>query len=973
MLLSVLNSDLNPPQLAIPMSAAASTSSSINREFLGRAKPALQEAALRLQARYRRYSTLDLGRVIVVVPGQRAGRRLRELLAYLAEDQKMWLTPPQLVTEGQLPEMLYTPKLPFANELVQDLVWAQALRDLPADRLQHILPHPPAAEDALRWLAVGQVLRGLHLELAADGLDFAAVHRNGQKLAGFVEMERWKALVEVQNRYLRLLDQQRLWDIQTARLKAIEFREIHTDCDIVLLGTVDLTTTLKQMLEQVAARVTAYIVASEEFADRFDIRGCLVAGAWCAAPIPLRDEQLLQVDGPEEQAQAVSLWLGALNGRYRNDEVAIGVPDESLVPQLQRQLEQCGVRVRWVEGSRIRESAPYRLLAAAVKFAGRQRYDDLAALLRHPDLEDWLQGVPPMSLPAQLDRFYNIHLPSGVSAGQVERKHKEWPDLAQAVKRIEGWLEDASGRYPLRTWGARFRKILGTVYGHRTVHLDQDADDLLHRTLCCILQECDQLSSLPPELDAMPLSATDAFQVALGPLAEKALPPHADPDAVEILGWLELPLDDSRALVVTSFNEGFVPKSAGADAFLPDRLRRELGLLHNERRYARDAYATSVLCESGKELRLLFARRDTRKDPLQPSRLIFACPDDALVRRAQQFFAEPKALAASRHLLLGTEARILDKSRFEVPRPVAPYEGLDRISVTRFRTYLACPYRYYLRHVRKLKAVDDTSRELGGGAFGKLLHRVLNMFGRDGSGPRHSDRKREIFSYLADQLDTLAREIYGADQRRPAIWLQLEQARLRLSAFAACQAELVREGWRILYAEDDEEDEFSANFLVNDEPLIKLVGRIDRIDFHEGERKVRILDYKTADTGRSPDKTHRNHQGWIDLQLPLYRHLWRAAPLTLPDGLAAELGYFNLPKQIDEAGVSVADWDEAALKDADNTAEQVIRSLRRAIFSPPRYDPVPDFNEDLAAICQDNVHGRRAFREDDDPGDLDEP
>src|SRR5262249_32049637 len=305
------------------MSPAASTSSPISRKFVGCAKPPLQEAARRLEARYRQHGTLDLGRVIVVVPGQRAGRRLRELLAYLAEDQNPWLTQPQVVTESQLPEMLYTPKLPFAEELVQDLAWAQALRDLSAERRQYILPHPPPAEDALRWLAVGQVLRCLHVELAADGLNFAAVHRNGLKLANFIETERWQALVEVQQRYLRLLDEQHLWDIQTARLKAIELREIRTDCDIILLGTVDLTATLKQMLEQVAARVTAYIVASEDVADRFDIFGCLVPSAWCAAPISLRDEQLLQVDGPEEQAQAVSAWLGALNGRFRNDEIAI--------------------------------------------------------------------------------------------------------------------------------------------------------------------------------------------------------------------------------------------------------------------------------------------------------------------------------------------------------------------------------------------------------------------------------------------------------------------------------------------------------------------------------------------------------------------------------------------------------------------------------------------------------------------------
>src|SRR5437879_1078757 len=98
----------------------------VQREFLEWDQPALPEAARRLAARYRQGRTLDLGRAIVVVPGKRAGRRLLELLAFLAEDENLRLTPPDVVTESRLPEMLYTPKQPFATDVVQDLAWAQA-------------------------------------------------------------------------------------------------------------------------------------------------------------------------------------------------------------------------------------------------------------------------------------------------------------------------------------------------------------------------------------------------------------------------------------------------------------------------------------------------------------------------------------------------------------------------------------------------------------------------------------------------------------------------------------------------------------------------------------------------------------------------------------------------------------------------------------------------------------------------------
>src|SRR4051812_4367742 len=73
-------------------------------------------------------SAWDLSRLIVVVPGKRAGRRLLELLCFEARDHKLPFTPPTIITEGRLPEMLYAPKRPFADSLTQDLAWSQALR-----------------------------------------------------------------------------------------------------------------------------------------------------------------------------------------------------------------------------------------------------------------------------------------------------------------------------------------------------------------------------------------------------------------------------------------------------------------------------------------------------------------------------------------------------------------------------------------------------------------------------------------------------------------------------------------------------------------------------------------------------------------------------------------------------------------------------------------------------------------------------
>ena len=99
--------------------------------------------------------------------------------------------------------------------------------------------------------------------------------------------------------------------------------------------------------------------------------------------------------------------------------------------------------------------------------------------------------------------------------------------------------------------------------------------------------------ALDPEIEG-----PEALRLLLRQLDGETIAPLADPDAVELLGWLELPLDDAPALVVCGMNDQTIPDSLSADLFLPDHIRRQLGIEDNDRRYARDLYALSVLAAS---------------------------------------------------------------------------------------------------------------------------------------------------------------------------------------------------------------------------------------------------------------------------------------------------------------------------------------------------------------------------------------
>jgi ATP-dependent helicase/nuclease subunit B len=930
----------------------------LKREFLDWRQPALAGAAEFLRARHERTGELDLSGVIVVVPAGRAGRRLLEILVGIADERKLALAPPKIVTPDAFPELLYQPKRPFADVLTQQLAWTEALRTAPPEALAPFLPAPPPRDDTPRWLAIGQTLRRLHLELAADGLDCGDVLKGAAGVPEFDEHSRWQTLCDLEQRYLRTLDRLELWDVQTARLVAIEKQEIATDKQIVLLGAVDLNRAQRQMLDQIADRVTALVIATPELAERFDEHGCLLPAKWTTASVPLADEQIERVDGPAEQAEAVTRWLASLGGRYPADQIAIGLPDERLAPQVERQLAQHGLVGRWAIGQKLAETGPFRLLKIAADYAARRRYRELAALVRHPDVCERVAGRVQGGVLTALDEFASTHFPARLDEERLA-KEPEAADVLAIYRAMDELISPLTGEpRPLAAWAEPLRALLVNVYGGRQLDRDDPSQRYLLKSLQQIAGVLDGLARVPQSLQPI-VDVRQACRVVLAELVGEGIPPPAQPEAIELLGWLDLPLDDAPATLVTTFNEGFVPEARTGDAFLPNRLREALGLLDNDRRLARDAYALSLMCVSRRELKVVVARRDGQGNPLAPSRLLFLADEDRVVARALLLFGELPPQAPRSNLLMPLGGPP-PKSKLIPPLPKRLAKPITELSVTKFRDYIACPYRFYLRHVLSLEPVTDEAAELDGGAFGDLAHRVLELFGRadDAKDVRNSADEKKIAEYLDYQLDRIAAARFGPKHARPAVVVQVEQIRLRLLAFAQWQAGRARDGWRIVFSEDSE----SRRLLTADMPVdgrpFTLRGRIDRIDYNERLGRLSVLDYKTADRGDHPHRTHRRGEEWVDLQLPLYRHLVRAAKLAVkaPVDAPLELGYIVLPLDLKCVGLLLAEWDDAMLLSADLKAQEIVRGIRAEAFWPPA-SPPPDFCDDVAVICQDRRMG----------------
>lgn len=930
----------------------------ITRQFMGWDGPMLMRAAAYLRDHHGQGEDRgDLGHVIAVVPAQRAGRRLLELLVTQAQANGQPLVPPRIVTTGNLPELLYEPTGTIASDLDEHLVWVTALRSMPPDALAPLLPHPPAEDDLPGWWALAKQLRSLRDDLAGHRMRFADVPRlSAQRGIDLRGEERWDVLDAAERSFLDTLGSLGLTDRHTQRLDAIAGNRCVCEepTHIVLIAAPDLNDTTAAMLRHVGDRVTALVMAPRSHADGFDDLGVFKKDYWKQQTVQLLPVQVRFVGRGTDQAGAVVDVIAESQqeaDKLGADQVTIGLGDERFAGPVRRRLGLAGIPCRAAAGTPVAQSRPALLLRALGRFKQEQRLDALAELLRHPDIADYLHqhdnGDTESALGdwlTLLDRYATDHL-----QGRLTDTWLGHPDRRRRLKalhdRVVALLPNhPAQRMPLPQWSEPIANALRQIYADAQLREHVPDEHQLALALEQIAQRLREQAELNEPSPTCPqVTAAQAISLTLSRLADAVIADEHDGPAVELLGYLELALDDAPVLAITGMNEGQIPSSRTADALLPDSVRRGLSMHDNDHRYARDLMLLSAITHSRPTVRLIAARRTDEGDPLTPSRLLLACDDETLVSRVRAFFSEEAGADVPAPPIMSGGV-----NRFLIPKPQAAPTPIDTLSVTAFRAYLACPYRFYLRYVLRLEVLDDRAVEMDPMSFGTLTHRVLQAFGtsdmRDETNPDH------IAGFLNASLDRIVTECFG-DDRRPAVRIQTEQLRQRLIAFANVQAGLTGQGWRIEHVER----ELSAVVIVDDKPFT-IKGKIDRIDHHD-TLGYRVYDYKTGDSENKPEQTHHTGSGddrkWADLQLPLYRNL--CAELGITD--AVGLGYFNLPKKLDKTGPVFAGWDEHDLAGAYETCDNVIRALREQKFWPP--GDAPRYPDGLGRLCADTVMQRQ--------------
>ncbi len=889
---------------------------------------------------------LDFSRILVIVPTKQAGRRLRETLAAHAAKRVQGVFAPRVMT----PDALLSSQMDatVASRLDSLLAWCAVFRDLPLDEFREVFPVDPPLRNFSWTLRLAQEFSGLQTNLAEGGLRIADVVANTDE--SFAERPRWQQLRELEFRHDAVLARAGLIDEKTARIAAAG-KPWLTDIDrIVVLAVPDPLPLALVALETHAASIPIVVVvfASPDEKDNFDAWGRPIAEQWERRELRLEkfESRVHVCADPVTQADR----LAEIAGQYEQREgwVAFGIADPEILPPLEGALERLRIPVFNPEGTPLRQEGLYQLLSALADLMREPAFSNVEALGRCPDfifyleqksggtfsVKDWLDG---------LDRLRANHLAADLaSALQQASKPGHKLEVINGLRAMDALRE----KLRENDFEKGATAVLAEIYRGRNIDLKTEESSRFESAATVWMETLRACAEARERFGN--LQSADWWELALRTFGDSAWTAEKSEGALELQGWLELAWENAPHLMVAGLNDGRVPEAVIGDAFLPESLRARLGLKTNPARFARDAYLLQALAssrESGGRLDLFFGKNSLAGEPLRPSRLLLRCPDDNLPARVAFLFRTPEK----------NEQPISWRRAWRLkPRKESPP---TRVAVTGLKAWLECPFRFYLRHVLKMNAIDPAKNELDAFDFGTLCHGALE--GLAGPAMRDCADEPTLKNFLLSEFDRLARDRYGVALSLPLL-IQIESARQRLAKAAEVQARARADGWVIIAVERKIEIPCEG---------IVIRGRIDRIERNEKTGQVRVLDYKTSDTAIAPREAHLRsihaeetssdwaritvddrERVWVDLQLPLYR-----------DALAAEFGpdiacaYFNLPKAASETGLQ--SWENFSLElqeSAMRCARGICASIKAGVFWPPN-EKVKAERDDFAAFFQHGV------------------
>lgn len=894
--------------------------------------------------------TLDLSQTMITVASGRTTRLLLWALLEEARRRKLPLVPPQMCRIGALRQrsLQANSTLRCASAVEWHMALAEALNELPESAAKLLLPGGALGSPRARMNTANQFLRVIEHASSAN-LTPAAVADLAAVSPSPTCHARWMALDELASSAMSIL---RGW---APHLRSpLEFQLVLNNSGttsltkLVLLGIVDATPATRSTiarLESLGVVVEAFVVAGSE-ADHpwFDDLGCVRADALITGP-DLQDSQLELADGPDDQCQAALARYAVIEHASADDaqlhdsgKTVIVNCDPAMGAALGRAVAGHGRTAHLGSGLAFAKSLTGQLLAAIAQSCGSDSADDLIQLIQLPCTMDLLRQHKSSLDPAgTMDQARSEHLVNDLehmrALGLTRTSQPRGRELVEAWGEMLGEFAPGKGQIPNSasasspTWGILAEQLTRRMHGALKGslgppeqfaafgHFEQEAVSI--RESAFANKPCG-----PEAVVALMESRTRDVPIPIPP----------DGDEVEVIGWLDSLFDPATGVVILAMREGTVPASPKPDGWLTDGIRVEMALNHRQQTLARDSFLLRAIAARTQHLAVIVGQTDAEGEPASGSRLLIPTEYPSRAHRICLLLGENKT--ARERLALPQVAESSGFLALPSPDDYSDIAPSSSIRVTAFKKYLDSPYLYWLTEVLQLSNYECGTLSMSPAHFGSLMHSTAAKLADD--TVRDCTDAATLKQYLEKSLRERVIEQFGKNPKA-GVLLQTETLVERVQALVDWHLRDREAGWRLHNVEWSLPDNTSIA-VDGVEQIVR--GRIDRIDHNADTGAWRIIDYKTSDEPELPYDAMRKKKEdegviiWLDLQLPLYRHL---CAKHHPDmgGCTAEIGYVVIPANSAPAEFlplnTLPDEDSLALE----KAESIIRSIRKREFGGP--------------------------------------
>jgi ATP-dependent helicase/nuclease subunit B len=555
-----------------------------------------------------------------------------------------------------------------------------------------------------------------------------------------------------------------------------------------------------------------------------------------AAPPPA----LAVCDGFEHEAQCAAAQVLAHLAAGRQPIALVG-QDRLLVRRVRALLERAGVQAQDETGwtlSTTRAAAQLMLLLRAA--APRARTDELF---------DWLKSLPAGGS-MRIDRLEQACRRLGLSRiHQIDRLAPEsfeaatWATLRPVLEALH------DQRRALSAWLQALREALDACGAWAALQADEAG-----RTLLQTLRLDERAGHHPAWRASAGQTVMDLAELTAWvdqAVEQASFQPAAGSSEVVVTPMARLPLRPFAAVVWPGADDQRLGARPAPHALLGEATLRELGLPDAEARRQRERL---LFAQALRLPDLTFLRR--RVDGDEP------LADSPLVQTVRLELAER---GARLHDWLDPRRQIvLQPTPLQRPAPCVPGALPATLSASAADALRDCPYRFYARHLLRLREDEELDDEVEKRDYGTWLHAVLYRFHAERAAPAGADAE-------------VARLLAIAEQER----VQQSLSEEALLPFAASLASLApryvawlhqRDAAGLRWQAGEEERRLPLPGL----PEVDLQGVIDRID-RAPDGTLELIDYKTG----SADKLRLKLRDPLeDTQLAFYAALLDPAGTT---------------------------------------------------------------------------------------------